>query len=108
MVYPSHYMKGFIGYENPAEHPYEIIKYSMDAAVQRIQDFKVYASTTPVRATLRPWFQDFDLGADYDAEKVRAQMNAWSDSATNTPELDSGWMLWNASNWYTRDALNSL
>lgn len=105
MVYPSHYASGFIGYGNPGAYPYEVIKYSMDKAVQRINDFKVYASTTPVRATLRPWIQDFDLGADYDAAKVRAQIQAWYDAASSSPELSSGWMVWNASNVYTADAL---
>ena len=29
MVYPSHYANGFIGFSNPADHPYEVIDYSM-------------------------------------------------------------------------------
>ncbi|MDO8466845.1 MAG: putative glycoside hydrolase [bacterium] len=105
MTYPSHYFTGFIGFEKPAEYPYEVIKYSMDTAVKRIEEFKVYASTTPIRAKLRPWFQDFDLGADYDAVKVKAQIQAWEDSVAGHPDLDGGWMLWNASNIYTKDAL---
>lgn len=105
MTYPSHYFTGFIGFENPADHPYEVIKYSMDTAVKRIEEFKVYASTTPIQAKLRPWFQDFDLGADYDAAKVRAQIQAWDDSVAGHPEMDGGWMLWNPSNVYTKEAL---
>src|SRR5258706_15910746 len=35
MVYPSHYVNGFLGFANSAEHPYEIIKYSMDSALAR-------------------------------------------------------------------------
>lgn len=105
MTYPSHYFKGFIGYEKPAEAPYEIVKYSMDNAVARTESFKIYASTTPMRAKFRPWFQDFDLGADYDAQKVRAQIQAWDDAAKNHPDLYGGWMLWNPSNVYTREAL---
>ncbi|MEK7653810.1 MAG: putative glycoside hydrolase [Patescibacteria group bacterium] len=105
MTYPSHYFPGFIGFENPADHPYEIIKYSMDAAVKRMVDLQAAASTTPMTTKLRPWFQDFNLGANYDAEKVRAQIKAWEDAVAGHPELDGGWMLWNPSNIYTRAAL---
>jgi len=90
MVYPSHYPKNFLGYQNPAEKPYEVVKYSMDKAVAR-------ASTTPLK--MRPWLQDFTLGATYDAAKVRAQIQAVYDSGLMS------WMLWNASNRYTRGAL---
>ncbi|MDO8560837.1 MAG: putative glycoside hydrolase [bacterium] len=56
-------------------------------------------------AKLRPWLQDFNLGADtnrgiyYDALKVRAQIKASEDAGS------SGWLLWNASNVYTEAAL---
>ena len=29
MVYPSHYARGFIGFQNPGAHPYEVVKYSI-------------------------------------------------------------------------------
>ncbi len=90
MVYPSHYPSGFLSFSNPAEKPYEVVRYSMDAAVKR-------ASTTPLK--LRPWLQDFQLGAVYTPEMVRLQIQAVYDSG-----LDS-WMLWNASNKYTRESL---
>ena len=93
MVYPSHYPSGFIGLSNPAAHPYQVIKYSMDKAVEKTLN----ASSSPDK--LRPWLQDFDLGADYDAAKVRAQIQATYDAG-----LDS-WFLWSASNRYTRGAL---
>ncbi|MBU1046205.1 putative glycoside hydrolase [Patescibacteria group bacterium] len=93
MVYPSHYPTGFIGLKNPAAYPYEVIKYSMDFAVKKA----IAASSSPDK--LRPWLQDFDLGADYDAAKVRAQIQATYDSG-----LDS-WLLWSASNRYTKGAL---
>ncbi|MCK5285775.1 MAG: putative glycoside hydrolase [Candidatus Pacebacteria bacterium] len=93
MVYPSHYPTGFIGLTNPAEHPYEVIKYSMDKAVEKT----INASSSPDK--IRPWLQDFDLGADYTAPMVRKQIQATYDSG-----LDS-WLLWSASNRYTKDAL---
>lgn len=92
MVYPSHYPATFIGLANPAEHPYEIIQYTMASAVSRAK----LASTSPDK--LRPWLQDFDLGADYDATKVRAQIQATYDVG-----LDS-WMMWDPNNRYTRGA----
>ncbi|MDP2695932.1 MAG: putative glycoside hydrolase [bacterium] len=104
MIYPSHYVKGHLGFDKPAEHPYDVIKNSMDSAIAKTLAFAAKSTTTPV-ATLRPWLQDFDLGADYDAEKVRAQIKAWEDAAVGTPELMSGWMMWNASNIYTADGL---
>jgi len=93
MVYPSHYPTGFIGLVNPADNPYEVVKYSMDKAYARA----VVASTTPNK--LRPWLQDFNLGATYDAEKILMQMQATYDTGLNS------WMLWNAANRYTVSAL---
>jgi len=90
MVYPSHYPKGFIGISNPASKPYEVVKYSMDRAVER-------ASSTPLK--LRPWLQDFNLGATYSADMVRAQIDAVYDARLTS------WMLWAPSNRYTRAAL---
>ena len=93
MIYPSHYPDGFNGWKKPATVPYELAKYVLDAGVAR----SVAASTTPEK--IRPWLQDFDLGADYTAEMVRAQIKATYDAG-----LDS-WMLWAPSNKYTRAAL---
>jgi len=65
------------------------------------------ASTTPSynpktdRATLRPWLQDFNLGATYTAEMVRAQIQATYDNGY------TGWMLWDAANTYTPGGLLS-
>ena len=96
MVYPSHYPSGFNGYKNPATVPYEIVHYAMQSGVDRAE----LASTSPLK--LRPWLQDFDLGADYTAEMVRAQIKATYDVG-----LDS-WMMWNASNVYTQGAYNTV
>ncbi|MCX6717197.1 MAG: hypothetical protein NTU76_00790 [Candidatus Taylorbacteria bacterium] len=93
MVYPSHYPPTFLGFAKPAEHPYEVIKYSMDQAFTRA----VTASSSPLK--LRPWLQDFNLGATYTPEMVRKQIQATYDSG-----LDS-WMLWDAGNTYTVEAL---
>jgi hypothetical protein len=93
MVYASHYPTTFLGYKNPAEYPYEVVKYSMTKAVERA----LIASSTPSK--LRPWLQDFNLGASYTASMVRKQIQATYDSG-----LDS-FMIWDAGNTYTIDAL---
>ncbi|MEK7182286.1 MAG: putative glycoside hydrolase, partial [Patescibacteria group bacterium] len=105
MVYPSHYPKTFIGFSNPSAHPYEVVKHSMDFAVKRAVDLDNIgiATTSPMfdKITsksvkkLRPWLQDFDLGATYTAEMVRKQIQATYDSGLTS------WMLWDAANTYT-------
>jgi hypothetical protein len=105
MVYPSHYPVGFNNWKKPATVPYELIKFTMGRAVARADALaSSTASTTPIskaamRGKLRPWLQDFDMGADYTADMVRAQMKATYDVG-----LDS-WMLWDPKNVYTRPAL---
>lgn len=99
MIYPSHYADGFIGYQNPAEYPYEVVRYSMEGALKRLRAYKELEKT---EVQLRPWLQDFDLGATYDAEMLRAEINAVYDSAKDD---FSGFMLWNSWNYYTRGAL---
>ena len=108
MVYPSHYPHGFHGLANPAAAPYEVIHYSMGRAVERVIAYRENASTTAavregrVRTLqLRPWLQDFDLGAVYSPELIRAEMKAVYDSGLTS------WMLWDPSNQYTRDALTN-
>mgnify|MGYP001558010708 CR=1 FL=1 len=101
MVYPSHFATDFLNYKNPATAPYEVVNYAMTEASKRLAT----ASSTPLRpsgarATLRPWLQDFDLGANYTAAMVRAQIQATYDAGLTS------WMLWDPSNQYTRAALD--
>jgi hypothetical protein len=100
MVYPSHFAPGSNNISKPAEHPYEIIKYSMASGVAREQEWNIAsgrATTTPSK--LRTWIQDFDLGATYGPAEVRAQMQATYDVGL------SSWILWDAGNKYTEAAL---
>lgn len=92
MVYPSHYPAGFNGFKNPAAHPYEIIFDGMQRGKERI----FAATSTPSK--LRPWLQDFDLGADYDAIMIQKEKQAVYDAGLNS------FMMWNASNRYTKGA----
>jgi hypothetical protein len=102
MVYPSHFATGSGGFKNPAENPYGIIHYSMLSGVKREQELNVsngLATSTPSK--LRPWLQDFDLGANYGVAEVQAQIKATYDVGLNS------WMLWDAGNKYTPAALKN-
>ena len=117
MVYPSHYSSNFQGFQNPAKYPYEVVHFSMMSAVDRASKMNMVTTTTEIindtttkvshiedlnyKEKLRPWLQDFDLGADYGSAEVRAEIKATYDAG-----LDS-WMLWSASNKYTNSALEA-
>ncbi len=92
MVYPSHFPPTWNGYKNPAANPYEVIKITMDKAGDRAE-----AMSLP-RTKIRPWLQDFDMGAKYTAAMVRAQIKATYDSGLTS------WMMWDAANTYTAGA----
>ncbi len=99
MVYPSHYAWNTGGFGNPATHPYEIVKFSMTNGVIREQAQRVslgIATSTPSK--LRPWLQDFDLGAEYGVVEVQAQIKATYDSGLTS------WLMWDAGNKYTPSA----
>jgi hypothetical protein len=93
MVYPSHYPPTWNGFKNPAANPYEVIQIAMKAGVDRA----IAIGVDPKK--LRPWLQDFDMGATYTPDMVRAQIKATYDVG-----LDS-WMLWDPGNTYTEAAL---
>lgn len=93
MVYPSHYPPGHMGYKNPSLYPYEVVNKALISAVEKT---KAVGQNTD---KIRPWLQDFDLGATYTKELVRAQIKA-----TYANGLDS-WLLWDPSNKYTPSAL---
>jgi hypothetical protein len=91
MVYPSHYADGFLDYPKPAEHPSEVVGYTLKEARGKM---------LKSNAKLRPWLQDFTLGGvAYDASRVRGQIETSESLGT------SGWMLWNFDNVYTTGAL---
>ena len=118
MVYPSHYPRGFHGYADPNKNAYGVVNFSMTRAAERAYatstpiaafPFTPIASTTPQlykkpsypKTQMRPWLQDFDYGGDYGPKEVREQIQATYDAGLTS------WMLWSASNRYTRDALHS-
>ena len=130
MVYPSHYYNGLslpadtreglpAVYLNGSEvrlHPDITVGRSLLVAKEFLESLVATstASTTPAeiagdtsdgRVKLRPWLEDFFHEADkaahrpYGAEKVRLQINAAEEVS------DHGWLLWNAANIYTQEAL---
>jgi len=100
MVYPSHYANNFIGLKNPALYPYEVVKYSLEKAKEGF-DPELLNGLEP-RAKIRPWLQDFDMGAVYDASMVRAQIKAAEETNSD------GWLLWDPRNFYTEGALKKI
>ncbi len=87
MIYPSHYDPGNFGFDNPADHPYEVM-------------FKTLEQRPDIK-NVRPWIQDFNLGAIYTPEMVRAQMKAITDFG-----LNHGWLIWNPNNKYREEIFN--
>lgn len=116
MMYPSHYANGFQGFANPATHPYDVIKISLDHALGLLNPPKIEMSSvknadgsetvskktiSPTKDALattanafRPWIQDFDIGAVYTGSMIEAQIKAVRDAG------GSGFLIWNARNVY--------
>ena len=91
MMYPSHYYPGEYGLKNPNSQPFKVINYGLRDAMVKLG---------PNYARLRPYLQDFNLGAPkYGPAEVRAQL-----TAAHLNYLQS-WVLWNAGNRYNWEAL---
>jgi hypothetical protein len=112
MVYPSHYPKGFHGYEDVNANSYGIIHYSMGEAVRRTtattSEVPSYAYTrigtsTPAvyskpaypASKMRPWLQDFDYPVEYTPAMVAEQIKANSDVGLHS------YMFWDPGNKYS-------
>lgn len=98
MVYPSHFVQGELGFDNPAKYPYEIVNESLKKGEKQVEG---------KRALLRPWLQDFTLTwvpedqiVEYGPNEVRAQIKATEDVAKA-----AGWILYDSANTYTEEAL---
>jgi hypothetical protein len=86
MLYPSHFPRGYLGFRNPANEPYRVVYDSCARGLDRIKG---------QRAKMRPWIQDFDIGARYDKRMVLEQIQALRDAGA------FGFCAWNARNVYT-------
>ncbi len=85
MIYPSHYSAGNFGFRNPASYPYEVISSTLDRG-------QIYFKSE--KKKIRPWIQDFNLGAIYDDRLVGLEKKALADFG-----LES-WLAWNPWNKY--------
>ncbi len=81
MIYPSHYSRGWLGFDNPNDHPSEVVGQALDYGVPRMQG-----------GILRPWLQAFYYDADQIAEEI-----------TRAEGHGLGWILWNATSEYQAD-----
>lgn len=94
MLYPSGFNAGIPGYPDPVKANYEIVKQSLDKALEK-------SKTSPL--AYRPWLQAFkDYAFDrraYGAKEIREQISASEAFGS------CGWLLWNPRNVYTTDGL---
>jgi hypothetical protein len=94
MLYPSGFQFGIPGYRMPVDHPYEIVRLSLDKAAQR----SGFSSKH-----FRPWLQAFrDYAFDrreFGPKEIATQIKAAEDFGSD------GWMLWNPHNVYALDGL---
>jgi hypothetical protein len=90
MVYPSHYSKGFYGWENPGDHP-EIVGIGVKGSIDQMAT----ASKDRPLAHIRPWIQAMDYktttyGTKYLQDEIRA----------GNANGAVGWLMWNPSQEY--------
>jgi hypothetical protein len=120
MAYPSLYDPGFLGYKNPAQYPYQVVRYSMEGGLAHLVAL-ANGTTTPGNgytassssssppiddvlvakladyAKLRPWLQAFDLHAVYTGAMVDKEISATKEVLGKTYV---GYMLWDPTNNY--------
>ncbi len=96
MLYPSGFSFGIPNYRNPIEHPYEIVRLTLDRAAERAQ-------IDPIR--FRPWLQAFaDYAFDkrrFGSKEIQAQIEAAQSFGSD------GWLLWNPKNIYSAEAMTA-
>ncbi len=87
MDYPSHFGRGFDGWDIPNNYPYEVIKKSITKREERVPG---------VVSKTRPWLQAFTYGPgkEYSTPEVYAQIQACNEAGT------AGYLLWNAISEY--------
>jgi len=94
MLYPSGFAPGILGFDDPTDHPYEVINGSINEALTK-------AVISPAR--FRPWLQSFkDYGFDrkfFRSKEVASQIKGAEHA------LCSGWMLWNPSSKFSAKGL---
>ena len=84
MVYPSHYSNGWLGFDDPNDHPYDVTADAINDAMPRLAD----------GSTLRPWLQAFW----WTNAQIRSSIQAAEDHGV-------GWILWNVLSNFDAAAL---
>jgi hypothetical protein len=95
MIYPSHYSKGFHGWDEPGDHP-EIIGIGTRGAIERLKAANLESTV------VRPWLQASEYKTTkYGPQYVRDEIHSAEANGA------VGWLLWNPSNtyWAVWDAL---
>jgi hypothetical protein len=92
MVYPSHYHPDFLGFKNPADYPYEVIKYTLEQALARqikynsaplqksfaygnAKGFGYFSVAGAVSSSLKDWIGEMKAGQP--REKINAKFRPW-------------------------------
>lgn len=86
MVYPSHYSNGWLGLDDPNEHPYDVTAHALNTALARMEP----------GSELRPWLQAFW----WTNAQIRRSIQAAED-------LGLGWILWNVRSNFDTEAIPS-
>ncbi|HUG32501.1 MAG TPA: putative glycoside hydrolase [Acidimicrobiia bacterium] len=84
MVYPSHYSPGWLGFDDPNDHPYDVTADALAAARPRMA----------AGSELRPYLQAFW----WTNAQIRRSIQAAEDAGT-------GWLLWNILSNFDRAAI---
>jgi hypothetical protein len=84
MLYPSHYSNGWLGLEDPNEHPYDVTADAINDTLPRLHD----------GTKLRPYLQAFW----WTNTQIRSSIQAAEDAGV-------GWLLWNILSNFDREAL---
>jgi hypothetical protein len=87
MIYPATYISGNFGFEEPANHPYEVVYRAMQDALRRTE------------TKVRPWLQHYSWKVTYGLMVFQAEKQAAEDAGS------WGWTFWNAGGRYDYEEL---
>lgn len=97
MLYPSGFAAGILGFQDPTDHPYEIINASINEALKK-------ADVSSSR--FRPWLQSFK-DYSFDRKFFRSKELALQIKGAEHASC-SGWMLWNPASKFSSKGLQDV